>query len=311
MTYKLLSYQSSTGPRAGMLVDDRIYDVAQETDRTQWVSVLGILGEWEGGAAARLDAAADHIASGKSRSQNWARAETQLLAPLLYPGSIYCAGANYSDHRAEMAIALGVAPSPDMKELGESPWHFMKASRSSVVGPDAVAKLPAYSKTVDWEIELAVVIGKPGKDIPLDQALDHVAGYTIANDLSARDAMRRTKMPPTSPFHLDWIGHKCFDGACPLGPWITPASQIADPHKLALKLWVAGELMQDSNTDKLIFSIPEQIAMLSSRVTLHPGDVILTGTPAGCGAARKRFLQAGETVRLWIDGIGEFEHRIA
>lgn len=310
MTYHLLSYQSSTGPRAGMLVADRIYDVAHETERSQWSTVLGILDQWDD-AVTTLDAAAKRIAAGKSRSDSRARADTALLAPLLYPGNIYCAGANYSDHRAEMALALGLEPSPDMKELGESPWHFIKTSRSSVVGPDAVVKLPPYSQTVDWEIELAVVIGKPGRDIPIDRALDHVAGYTIANDLSARDVMRRAKMPPTSPFHLDWIGHKCFDGSCPLGPWITPANEIPDPHKLALKLWVSGELMQDSNTDKLIFTVPEQIAMLSSRVTLHPGDVILTGTPAGCGAARKRFLRAGETVRLWIEGIGEFEHRLA
>ncbi|MNN37480.1 Ureidoglycolate lyase [compost metagenome] len=142
----------------------------------------------------------------------------------------------------------------------------------------------------------------------MEKALEYVAGYTIANDLSARDAMRRSKMPPTSPFHLDWIGHKSFDGSCPIGPWIVPASQIADPHRLALKLWVSGELMQDSSTEKLIFDVPEQISMLSSRVTLQPGDMILTGTPAGTGAPKKRFLQPGETVRLSIEGIGEFEH---
>ncbi|EHP42472.1 2-keto-4-pentenoate hydratase [Cupriavidus basilensis OR16] len=310
MTYRLLSYQSSTGPRAGMLVADRIYDVAHETARAQWSTVLDILDQWDIASKA-LEDAAERIARGESRSSSQARTDSVLLAPLLYPGSIYCAGANYSDHRAEMALALGLEPTPDMKELGEAPWHFIKTSRSSVVGPNAVVKLPPYSQTVDWEIELAVVIGKPGKDIPVAQALDHVAGYTIANDLSARDAMRRVKMPPASPFHLDWIGHKCFDGSCPLGPWITPANELPDPHNLALKLWVSEELMQDSNTNKLIFSVPEQIAMLSSRVTLHPGDVILTGTPAGAGAARKRFLRTGETVRLWIEGIGEFEHRLA
>ena len=113
-----------------------------------------------------------------------------------------------------------------MKDLGEKPWHFVKTSRSSR-GPAAPrSKLPAFSKAVDWEVELAAVIGKRAKDVSVEKALDYVAGYTIANDLSARDAMRRELNPPTSPFHYDWVSQKCFDGACPLGPWIVPASEI-------------------------------------------------------------------------------------
>jgi 2-keto-4-pentenoate hydratase/2-oxohepta-3-ene-1,7-dioic acid hydratase in catechol pathway len=120
--------------------------------------------------------------------------------------------------------------------------------------------------------------------------------------------MKRAKNPPSSPFHYDWLSQKCFDGACPLGPWIVPASDIADPQKLALKLWINDELMQDSHTSRMIFDTAEQIAMLSSRVTLNPGDLILTGTPAGVGAGRGRFLKAGETVKLWIEGIGELSN---
>src|SRR2546426_776120 len=160
----------------------------------------------------------------------------RLLAPVLYPGNIYCAGANYTDHMAEMARAQGQAPGPTMKELGEQPWHFVKTSRSSVVGPGARVKLPVYSQMVDWEVELAAVIGKAAKDVPVEKALDYVAGYTIANDLSARDVMKRDKNPATSPFHYDWLSQKCFDGACPLGPWIVPASEIPYPQNLALKL---------------------------------------------------------------------------
>jgi len=135
-----------------------------------------------------------------------------------------------------------------------------------------------------------------------------VAGYTIANDLSARDAMRRPKNPPSSPFHMDWIGQKCFDGACPIGPWIVPASQISDPHKLGLKLWVNDVLMQDSNTANLIFNVAEQIEALSTRITLQPGDLVLTGTPAGVGMGRKLFLKAGDRVKMHIDEIGELQH---
>jgi len=212
---------------------------------------------------------------------------------------------------AEMERAQGRAPGPNMKELGEKPWHFVKSSRSSIVGPGATVKLPAYSNAVDWEIELAAVIGRKAKDVPVERALECVAGYTIANDLSARDAMKRAKNPPASPFHYDWVSQKCFDGACPLGPWIVPASEIPDPHNLGLKLWIDGELMQDSNTGKMIFDTAEQIAMLSSRVTLQPGDLILTGTPAGVGMGRGRFLKPGEKLKLWIERIGELEHGVA
>src|SRR5215472_17202529 len=172
------------------------------------------------------------------------------------------------------------APLSRVKLLGEKPWHFVKTSRSSVVGPGAKVKLPAYSQKVDWEVELTAVIGRTVKDVPAEKALACVAGWTIANDLSARDAMKRDKNPPASPFHYDWVSQKCFEGSCPLGPWIVPAGDVGDPHSLGIRLWVNGELMQDSHTSKLIFDTAEQIAMLSSRVTLHPGDLVLTGTPA-------------------------------
>jgi 2-keto-4-pentenoate hydratase/2-oxohepta-3-ene-1,7-dioic acid hydratase in catechol pathway len=254
--------------------------------------------------------AARRIASGKSKAKGLPLKRAKLLAPVLYPGSIFCAGANYTDHMAEMARAQGKEPGPTMKDLGEQPWHFVKTS-SSVVGPGAAVKLPAYSQKVDWEVELVAVIGKTAKNVPAEKALACVAGYTIANDLSARDAMKRDKNPPGSPFHYDWVSQKCFDGSCPLGPWIVPAGDLRDPHDLGIKLWVNGELMQDSHTSKLIFDTAEQIAMLSSRVTLKPGDLILTGTPAGVGMGRGRFLKAGDTVRLWIEEIGEFSHTLA
>ena len=309
MSYKLLSYQSGREARAGILIGDRIYDAARLTGQAAWSSVLGALQDWSRADRAFV-AAARRIAAGKSRAKGVPLKRVKLLAPVLYPGNIYCAGANYTDHMAEMARAQGREPGPTMKDLGEKPWHFVKTSRS-VVGPGAAVKLPAYSQKVDWEVELAAVIGRIAKDIPAEKALDCVAGYTVANDLSARDAMRRDKNPPTSPFHYDWVSQKCFDGSCPLGPWIVPAGDIADPHKLGIRLWVNGELMQDSNTGNLIFNIAEQIAMLSSRVTLRPGDLVLTGTPAGVGMGRVRFLKAGDAVRLWIEEIGELSHTMA
>ena len=307
MPYKLLSYQAGRTARAGVLVEDTVYDAAKVTGVATHGSVLGVLEDWS--RARRLLAqAAKRLETGRGRAKGTPLKRVKLLAPVLYPGNIYCAGANYTDHMAEMARAQGQAPGPNMKELGEKPWHFVKSSRSAVVGPGAKVKLPVYSQMVDWEVELAAVIGRPARDVTVEKALDHVAGYTIADDLSARDVMRRDKNPATSPFHYDWLSQKCFDGACPLGPWIVPASDIPYPQNLALKLWVNDKVMQDSHTGKMIFSTAEQIAMLSSRVTLYPGDLILTGTPAGVGMPRRTFLKAGDTVKLWIEGIGELTH---
>ena len=310
MSYRLLSFQAGREARAGLLVGEQVYDAARVTGKPAWSSVLGALQEWAK-AHREFAAFAKRIAAGKSKAKGTPLARVKLLAPVLYPGNIYCAGANYTDHMAEMARAQGKEPGPTMKDLGEKPWHFVKTSRSSVVGPGAKVRLPAYSQKVDWEVELAAVIGKTVKDVPADKALACVAGYTIANDLSARDAMKRDKNPPASPFHYDWVSQKCFDGSCPLGPWIVPASDIGDPHRLGIRLWVNGELMQDSHTTKLIFDTAEQIAMLSSRVTLHPGDLVLTGTPAGVGMGRGRFLKTGDSVKLWIENIGELVHTIA
>jgi 2-keto-4-pentenoate hydratase/2-oxohepta-3-ene-1,7-dioic acid hydratase in catechol pathway len=310
MSYRLLSFRSGAEARAGLLVGEQVFDAARVTGKPAWSTVLGALADWPR-AHREFAAFAKRVESGKSKAKGAPLSRARLLAPVLYPGNIYCAGANYTDHMAEMARAQGKEPGPTMKDLGEQPWHFVKTSRSSVVGPGAKVKLPAYSQKVDWEVELAAVIGRKAKDVPVEKALACVAGYTVADDLSARDAMKRDKNPPGSPFHYDWVSQKCFEGSCPLGPWIVPAADIGDPHRLGIRLWVNGELMQDSNTSKLIFDTAEQIAMLSSRVTLHPGDLVLTGTPAGVGMGRGRFLKAGDAVKLWIENIGELAHTVA
>lgn len=307
MSYRLLSYQAGRDARAGVLVEDTVYDAARLTRTAAYASVLGVLEDWSK-ARGTLARAAKAIAGGKSRARGTPLARTKLLAPVLYPGAIFCAGANYTDHVLEMARAQNAPPPPDPHEVGLSPWHFIKTSRGSVVGPGTPVALPRFSKMVDWEVELTAVIGRRAKDVTVTQALDCVAGYTIGNDLSARDAGRRPHLPDASPFKMDWLGQKCFDGACPLGPWITPASEIADPQKLGMKLWVNDELMQDSNSSQMIFTTAEQIAHLSTRVTLQPGDLVLTGTPAGVGMGRGRFLKSGDTVRLWIEAIGELRH---
>jgi 2-keto-4-pentenoate hydratase/2-oxohepta-3-ene-1,7-dioic acid hydratase in catechol pathway len=236
--------------------------------------------------------------------------EVTLHAPLLYPGAIYCAGANYADHVAEMARAQNLPPPQDPRTLGLKPWFFMKPPRACVVGPRSRVARPRGSQKLDWEAELVAVIGKPARNVPVEKALDYVAGYTIADDLSARDLSRRNALPPGNPFHFDWTAHKGFEGSCPLGPWITPAAEVPDPQRLAIRLWVNGVLKQDSNTSQMIFSTAEQVAHLSSLTTLHPGDLVLTGTPAGVGAGRNEFLQPGDRVEIEIEGLGRLEHWI-
>ena len=304
--YKLATYKSSDGPRAGLVIGDAVFDAAKLTGKPAYATVLGILADWKRAEGVLKKAAAG---AAKSRAKRLPLKKTKLLAPVQYPSTIYCAGANYADHAAAMAAREGGPPPADPHEQGLKPWHFIKAART-ITDPGATVKMTGYAKSMDWEIELAAVIGRPAKDVSIEKALDYVAGYTVSNDLSARDRGRRPPVPPTSPFKMDWTKHKTFEGSCPLGPWLIPASDIEDPQNLALKLWVNGELKQDSNTGKMLFTLAEQIAQLSENMTLHPGDLILTGTPSGTGAESGTFLKAGDTVKLWIENIGEIENRM-
>ncbi len=305
--YKLATYKSSEGPRAGLVIGEEVFDAAKLTGKAAYGSVLAILEDWKSAEAVLKKAAAG---AAKSRKKSRPLAKTKLLAPVRFPSAIYCAGANYGDHAAEMAARENRPPPPDPHTLGLKAWHFLKASRA-VTDPGAPVKISGYSTQMDWEVELAAVIGREARQVPLEKALTYVAGYTIANDLSARERSRRPNVPDASPFKWDWTKQKSFDGACPLGPWIVPASDIADPQKLGLKLWVNGVVKQDSNTSDMIYTLAEQIAELSSGMTLYPGDLILTGTPAGVGAGRGEFLKPGDVVKLWIENIGEIENRMA
>ncbi|MEA2988458.1 MAG: hypothetical protein QOG83_1169 [Alphaproteobacteria bacterium] len=305
--YKLATYQSADGPRAGIVVDDKVFDAAKLTGRPAYASVLGILEDWKTAQGVLKKAAAN---TAKARAKGLPLKRTKLLAPIRWPSAIYCAGANYADHAAEMNARNNRPAEPDPHTLGLQSWHFIKASRS-LSNPGATVKTSDYSKQMDWEVELAAVIGRPAKNVPVEKALRYVAGYTAANDLSARDKGRRPHISDTSPFKADWVAHKSFDGSCPLGPWIVPASDIPDPQNLGLKLWVNDVIKQDSHTSKMIFDLAEQISHLSSRLTLHPGDLILTGTPAGVGAGRGEFLKAGDVVKIWVEGIGSLTTRMA
>ena len=213
-------------------------------------------------------------------------AKTTLLSPIPRPPKIICIGLNYRDHAAEAKAQV-----PDV------PTVFAKF-HTAVTGHGHPIVLPKNSAKPDYEAEFAIVIGHGGRHIPEDRWREHVFGYTIMNDVSARDFQMATSQ---------WMMGKTFDTFAPIGPAIVTANEIADPHKLDISLTLSGEVMQKSNTSNLIFGVPQLVAYLSSVFTLEPGDIIATGTPAGVGFARKppRWLKPGDECRVRIEGIGE------
>lgn len=226
----------------------------------------------------------------------------RVVAPLTYPGAVVCAGANYVDHFEEMGI-----PRPDS---APPPFFFLKPPRTTVIGDDQPIPMPAGADVrLDWEGELAVVISRKGRDLTPAQVGDHIAGYTIANDISARGAFRRAN-PLGPPFAFDWLGHKCQDGSCPLGPAVVPAHLVGDPQDLWIRTYVNDELMQDSSTRHMYVAITDLVAALSQTMTLSPGDVVLTGTPAGVGSPRSRFLSVGDRITVSIEGLGTLKNHI-
>ncbi len=304
MSFKLATVQTGRGPRAAIIAGDRFVVVASATHREQDRDVVGLLENWDA-ALPRLDALAAQAARIGAPL-----AEAGLLAPVLAPGAIFCAGANYADHVAEMALKSGMPIPPDPHTQGLRSWHFLK-TQHTITHPGASVVMQPRSQKIDWEAELVVVIGKFGRNISEEKALDHVAGYCIANDLSARDLGLRAALPESNPFRHDWVAHKNWDGSCPLGPWITLKRDVPDERDLKITLEVNGVLKQNSNSGQMIFNINEQIADLSRNFALRPGDIILTGTPAGVGAGRGEFLKKGDVVSVKIDKLGELVNTMA
>jgi 5-carboxymethyl-2-hydroxymuconate isomerase len=218
-------------------------------------------------------------------SQRYPLAEVRLRAPLR-PGKIVAIGRNYAEHAKE----TGNEPPP-------RPLIFAKFP-SSVIDPgEAITWSESVTKEVDWEVELAVIIGRKAKHVSEEDAMNYVFGYTVANDVSARDLQLRTDG--------QWTRGKSLDTFCPLGPIIVTRSDIADPQNLNLRTTVNGEVMQDGNTRDMIFKIPYLIHYISKHFTLEPADIILTGTPPGVGEGRKLYLKDGDVVSCSVEGIGE------
>ena len=312
MKYQLFSYEGTGGEaHPGIAVDGGFFDLrkAVGNDAQRWPVLDDLLADWAA-ASERLRSLASSISNDRTAFAGFALHQLSFLPPLTRCGVIYAAGANYRDHVEAMARAMNMKLVTDPKSQGIDPWHFIKAGQATLVGHKQDVAMPAHTAKLDWEAELAVVIGSKASCVSTEQALDHVAGYSCANDLSARDNLNRQAVDAGSPFKFDWIGHKCFAGACPLGPFITPAEFIESPETLGIKLWLNDELKQDSNTSNHLYSVAEQISYLSHRLSLLPGDILLTGTPAGVGMESGVFLQRGDVMRVWIEGLGELETRI-
>lgn len=223
----------------------------------------------------------------------------RLKPPITYPRKLLCLAGNYAEH-----IREGGGTAYDKSKI--TPRVFMKPPTTTVIGHGEPIVIPRNGNRIDWEAELGVVIGKRGKFIPAEEAYNYVFGYTIVNDVSERRLkVPKEREPREGDRWFDWLNGKWFDTFAPMGPWIVTRDEIPDPHSLRISLTVNDEVMQDSNTSLMIFTVPELIQFISTLVTLEPGDVISTGTPEGTGAARGIFLKKGDLVRIRVERIGE------
>lgn len=291
MTWSLATYQQAGVIGMAALREDGT--LAAPPDLKRWTTALDVLEDW-----AHAEAVLRAIDVEDAPVIDYDR----LLAPLRWPRKIICAGVNYRRHIREMG---GEVPGDGWK-----PFFFLKPPTTTVIGPtDAITVHSPGTARYDWEAELAVVIGIGGREIPPGDALGHVAGYCVANDVTARGHHKRDTVPAAA-FVYDWFAAKSIDGSLPLGPGITPAFQVRDPQDLRLRLWVNDELQQDESTSDMICTAAELISAASALVTLEPGDVICTGTPAGVGAGRGLYLVGGDVVRTTIDGLGTLRNPV-
>jgi 2-keto-4-pentenoate hydratase/2-oxohepta-3-ene-1,7-dioic acid hydratase in catechol pathway len=279
---KLITYRRRTAaaPEPGLLQKDTVYGLAPLgfADAESFIAA--------GDRA--LQSARSLIAEGKGGGLP--STSVQLLPPLLRPPRIFCVGLNYVDHAAESKMVVQAVPT-----------IFMKLA-SGITGPDSEIVLPANSTQPDYEAELAVVIGRSASSVTRENWRECVFGYTILNDVSARDVQLATSQ---------WTLGKSFPTFCPIGPWVVTADELTDPHSLDVRLTIDGETLQQANTRDLIFDIPAVLGYISAIVPLEPGDIVSTGTPQGVGLGRtpQRWLRPGEEVAIEIGGIGRLVNR--
>lgn len=292
MALRLVTFTDTRGPRPGAMIgDDKVLDLL----------AAGALPAGVDDMQGIIETGAEALAAIRGALKNppspavLALSDVVLMAPIPRPHrNVFCVGRNYMDHVAEGDRAAG----RETTEVPKFPQFFTKAP-DTVIGPDAAIPdhgAAGVTKYLDYEAELAIVVGAAGANISREKALDHIFGWTIANDVTGRDLQRR---------HGQWFKGKSLDRSCPMGPWIVPADEL-DASDIAIELWVNGEQRQSSRTSKMIFDVKEIMHQLSSGFTLLPGDVIMTGTPEGVGYAMvpPRILKDGDAVKIAIEGIG-------
>jgi acylpyruvate hydrolase len=286
---KLVTFMHDGAQRLGALAQHDGRDVVVDLKRAASRLPTDMIAFLTGGDQSR--ALAEQALANPPSEAVLDRGAVRLSAPIPRPGKIICIGLNYRDHAAE-----------SNQPVPEYPTVFAKYA-NCIIGTGEPIIIPRVTSQVDYEGELAVVIGRRARDVAEEAALSYVAGYAPFNDVSARDYQMRTSQ---------WTIGKTFDTFGPLGPALVTADEVADPHNLDLRVTIGDEVLQISNTQHLIFMIPQLIAYLSAVMTLEPGDVIATGTPAGVGAARKpaRWLRPGEVVRVEIDRLGVLENPV-
>jgi 2-keto-4-pentenoate hydratase/2-oxohepta-3-ene-1,7-dioic acid hydratase in catechol pathway len=280
---RLVSFNTPAGPLAALLRDGRVYDIWGDAFSGVPHEERTILALLQGGLLREVKAVEDDGVPVEG---------VELLPPIGRPGKILCIGLNYRAHAAEGG-----------HEVPETPTFFAKWT-NALAAPGGTVKLPEWSSKVDYEAEVAFVIGDRAKDVPEESALDHVAGYTLLNDLSARDYQFKTPQ---------WMPGKVFDGAAPCGPALVTPDEAGPHDAIEIELTLNGERMQKSSTADLIHSVPALVAYLSQLMTLEPGDVVSTGTPAGVGSGRdpKVWLKPGDEVVISSPQLGVLETRLA
>ena len=290
MTWSLVTYRAAGGDAVGLREPDgTVRALPQYTGR----SLVDLLERWSttAGELRAIDVA-DLPRAG----------DVRLEAPIRFPRKVVCAGANYFAHLAEMNV-----PRPD--PVG-APYFFLKPPTTTVIGPDDPIVLPDRpDRRIDWEAELGVVIGRRGRDLDERDVRAHVAGYTIVNDVSARERLGRSDAV-APPFGFDWTSAKAEDTFCPTGPGVTPAWFVDDPQDLRITLSVNGVVKQDSSTADMMNSAFAVVAAASRIMTLEPGDIVATGSPAGVGAPRGEFLQPGDDVVIEIGELGRLRNPV-
>jgi len=304
---KLVTFGKDGQARVGALVDDVVIDLRQAA-RERGLRVCSTMLEdmnalLEGGDAALAEAQKNLAHGLEHEGCRLPLGDVELLAPLA-PRKLFCLAGNYVKHIEE---GSGGVKAKDKI----TPRLFLKPPTNTVIGPGAAIRIPAVARGIDWEAELVAVIGRRGKNVRREDALDHVAGYTAMNDVSERK-LRIRERPESSEWDafFDWLNGKWFDTFAPLGPCIVTADEIPDPHELDISLSVNGEQKQGSNTSHMIHRVDELIEYISTFITLEPGDVIATGTPEGTGDPVGVYLKPGDVVRVEIEKVGVLENSV-